>query len=151
AGGAMSGIMGATYPDLYAAIGIVAGTPYGGGDLSGAQAAAAMGPYARVMPVIVIHGTLDEVAVFPLGVATVEQWLGTDDIVDDGAANNSVSRQPQSIENFGVDQGMLANIGTIGDLCITPPLAVPCVGGALGLNEYPYTVAHYVDDAGASL
>jgi poly(hydroxyalkanoate) depolymerase family esterase len=151
AGAGMSANLAASYPDLYAAVGLVAGVPYTGGDLDGSQAAAAMGEHARVMPVFVAHGTLDEVAVFPAGVAEVHQWLGTNDIVDDGSANNSVSRQPDSIENFGVDASLLANLGTIGDLCITPPMAVPCVGGALGLNEYPHTVAHYVDAQGQPL
>ncbi len=150
-GAGMASIMGATYPDLYAAIALVAGVPYGGSDYSGAQAAMAMGEHARVMPVFALHGTLDEAAIFPLGVAEVQQWLGTNDLVDDGSANDSISRQPASIDNVGVDASMLENIGTIGDLCITPPLAVPCVGAALGLDEYPHTIAHYVDAAGAPL
>jgi len=71
--------------------------------------------------------------------------------LDDGAANDSVSSRPASIDNVGVDASMLANIGTIGDLCITPPLDVPCLGAALGLNEYPHTIAHYVDADGDPL
>ncbi|HZP13407.1 MAG TPA: PHB depolymerase family esterase [Nevskiaceae bacterium] len=150
AGGAMTAVMGATYPDLYAALGIDAGVAYQG-DASGESAATAMGQYARVMPVIVIQGTADEVVLFGAGYSAVQQWLGTDDLVDDGAANDSVSSRPASIENFGVDASMLANIGTIGDLCITPPLDVPCLGAALGLDQYPYTIAHYVDASGAPL
>ncbi len=150
AGGAMAAVMGATYPDLYAALGIDAGVAYQG-DASGESAVAAMRQYARVMPVIDIQGTADEVVVLAAGLSATEQWLNTDDLLDDGSANNSVSHRPASIENHGVDASMLANIGTIGDLCITPPLDVPCLGAALGLNEYPYTIAHYVDSAGAPL
>ena len=151
AGAGMSSIMGATYPDLYAAIGIVAGVPYGGGDLSGAQAAQAMGAHERVMPVFVMHGTADEVAAFPLGVAAVQQWLGTDDLVDDGSADNSISRMPASTETHGLDPSVIAGVGNIGDLCITPPLALPCLGAAAGLDAYPYSVLHYADRAGQPL
>ena len=150
AGGAMAAVMGATYPELYAALGLSAAVAYQG-DVSGAAAAQAMGARARVMPVIDFQGTADEVVVFPAGAGAAQQWLGTDDLVDDGSANGSVSHQPSSIENHGVDASMLANIGTIGDLCVTPPTDVPCIGAALGLNEYPYTVAHYVDSKGQPL
>src|SRR6185503_15946424 len=83
AGGAMAGVMAATYPDLYAATAILAGTPYQG-DASGALAAQAMGAHARRMPVMAVMGTADELVNFPVGVSTVQQWLGTNDFVDDG-------------------------------------------------------------------
>jgi poly(hydroxyalkanoate) depolymerase family esterase len=122
AGGYMSSIMGAAYPDLYAAIGIVGGGPY---DLTGVLAYEEMGPRARTMPTFVLQGTLDLTNPILLADAAVGQWLSTSDLADDGALNFSISRLPATEEHHG---------GLLG----TP-------------EEYPYTVKHYVDGAGASL
>ncbi len=151
AGGEMAATLGATYPDLYAAIAIFAGGPYTGTDFSGALAAQAMGEYARTLPVIVLHGTADEAAVFPLGVAAVRQWLGTNDRVDDGLPNASVPPQPDSTEHHGFDASLLEGLGSPGDLCLGAPLALPCIAGALGAESYPHSIEHYLDAGGHSL
>lgn len=152
AGGAMAGVMAATYPDLYSTAVLLAGVPYPAGtDSSGALAAQAMGARAHRMPVMVVQGTADEVVVFPLGVATVQQWLGTNDLVDDGSNNASVPRTPASSEDHGVDAGVLDGLGKPGDLCTGNRRGSPCPGGALGFKGYPYTIEHYVDAAGAPL
>ena len=151
AGGAMAGVMAATYPDLYAAAAILAGTPYAG-DASGALAVQAMGERAHPMPVMAVMGTADELVVFPVGISTVQQWLGTNDLIDDGAANGSVSRMPASSEDHGVDESALAGLGTAGDTCVGNRQGSPCPGGVLGFeHSYPYTIEHYVDAAGAPL
>src|SRR5262245_65303507 len=70
AGGAMAAIMGHTYPDLYAAVGIHSGLPYAAAsDVRSAIAAmrglrATMDPryrptLFRTIPTIVFHGDLD--------------------------------------------------------------------------------------------
>jgi poly(3-hydroxybutyrate) depolymerase len=94
AGGAMAGILAATYPDVYASAGIHSAPQYraarsamtallamrnGGPDPEGQGrlAHAAMGPRARVVPVIVVQGGADR-TVFPgNGDRVVRQWLST--------------------------------------------------------------------------
>jgi poly(3-hydroxybutyrate) depolymerase len=100
AGGAMSVIMAATYPDVYAAAGNLAGCGFATClDVTGLHAYRAMGPRARPVPLVTAAGTLD--VNFPTwglqGVTSgVPQWLATSDFADDGTANGSVSRAPVS-------------------------------------------------------
>ncbi|TMD49132.1 MAG: PHB depolymerase family esterase [Chloroflexi bacterium] len=95
AGAAMSVILGATYPDIFAAIGIHSGLEYqalkshhgaltiskrGGPDplQQGLAAYEAMGSYARIVPTIVFHGTKDTVINITNGDQVVQQWMQTD-------------------------------------------------------------------------
>ena len=95
AGAAMSVILGATYPDIFAAIGIHSGFEYqalkshrgaltiskrGGPDplQQGLAAYEAMGSYARIVPTIVFHGTKDTVINITNGDQVVQQWMQTD-------------------------------------------------------------------------
>lgn len=95
AGAAMSVILGATYPDIFAAIGIHSGFEYqalkshrgaltiskrGGPDpiQQGRAAYEAMGSYARIVPTIVFHGTKDSVINVTNGDQVVQQWMQTD-------------------------------------------------------------------------
>jgi poly(hydroxyalkanoate) depolymerase family esterase len=95
AGGYETSILGAYYPDLYAAIGVHSGAPYLGAEPGclppGAATAAtaglagdaltAMGSRARVMPVIVIHGDSDLSVPYRCGEQVIAQWLGADNVV----------------------------------------------------------------------
>jgi len=109
AGGAMTVVMGATYPDLYAAIGVSAGFAYqaardplavlkvaqqGGPDprQQGTLAYQAAGAAARVVPVIVFHGADDRI-VNPVNAEQVlSQWAQTNDLAsDDGLDNDNIS------------------------------------------------------------
>lgn len=100
-GGAMAIILGATYPDLIAAIGVHSGIEYqaatgvisglqamrhGGPDpqLQGELAFTAMGAYARAVPTIVFHGTDDKVALPINGDQVVQQWLQTNSLASGG-------------------------------------------------------------------
>ena len=95
AGGFESSILGAEYPDLYAAIGIHSGAAYGVGEQGcepsntlptatntlASAALAAMGAHARVMPVVVVHGDKDGKVPYRCGEQALSQWLRTDDLV----------------------------------------------------------------------
>jgi poly(hydroxyalkanoate) depolymerase family esterase len=148
AGAYMADNVAISYPDVYAATGILAGGPYSLGldsvpDVTGQAIVAEMGRRARPVPVLVMQGTNDNVNPYAAGAAAVQQWLGAYDLLDDKAANGSISRVPASVDTHPVT-------GTPdpahGHMCDTP-----CAGGALGLPSYPYSVAHYADPAGASL
>lgn len=98
AGGAMSTVLGATYPDRFAAIGVLAGIEYagatslsqvlgvssGGGPdpvQQGERAHAAMGSAARVVPALVFHGDADSVVASINGEQVAKQWLATNTLV----------------------------------------------------------------------
>ena len=148
AGGVMAGNMGATYPDLYAAIGVLAGCAYAScSDVSGELAYRAMGEHARPVPTIVFQGTADTLVVYPLGRTVLNQWLGTNDLADDGSRNGSVAQTPSEIENRSFDQQ--PQPGT-GDPCVRPN-RFPCPGGIVGFGEYPHTIERYHDADGDTL
>lgn len=149
AGADMAVILAATYPDLYAAVGSEAGCPYATcTDAAGLLAYRAMGPRARVVPMLVEQGTADTLNPFPQSQALVSSWLGTDDWADDGARNGSVPATPAAVEHHGFDQ--TPQPGT-GDPCVRS-LNWPCPGGIVGFQDsYPYTVEHYADGAGCGI
>jgi poly(hydroxyalkanoate) depolymerase family esterase len=101
AGGAMTSVMAATYPDIYAAAGVGSGCEYAAtAACAGSQSAdpvqaadqayKAMGQYHRPIPVIVFQGDQDK-TVPPINAQQlVQQWLRTDDLADDGTANGSI-------------------------------------------------------------
>ncbi|PTM59783.1 extracellular catalytic domain type 1 short-chain-length polyhydroxyalkanoate depolymerase [Desmospora activa] len=119
AGGAMSVILGATYPDVFTSIGVGAGLEYqaatsvtgaymamnyGGPDpvKQGEAAYRAMGSYARVVPVIVFHGTADY-TVRPInGDQVISQWARTNDMAADG---NGIDDKPDTTQPGAVPNG----------------------------------------------
>jgi poly(hydroxyalkanoate) depolymerase family esterase len=105
AGGAMASILAATHPDVFAAIGIGSGCEYAAtatcagykssDPVAAGQAAyKEMGPRARPMPFIAFAGDADTTVPPVNADQLVEQWLVTDDLADDGAANGSVALVP---------------------------------------------------------
>lgn len=107
AGAAMSVIMGATYPDMFAAISVGAGLEYKAAtSVTGAYTAmssggpnpiqqgdlaySAMGEHKRVVPVILFHGTADY-TVAPINAHQIlSQWAQTNDRASDGLDNNNI-------------------------------------------------------------
>jgi poly(hydroxyalkanoate) depolymerase family esterase len=122
AGAAMSVIMGATYPDVYAAIGVGAGLEYkaatsesaawnamsnGGPDpvQQGNAAYKAMGSNARVVPTIVFHGTSDY-TVYPVnGHQIISQWAQSNDLASDGSDNGNIDDNPEKTTTGQVKDG----------------------------------------------
>jgi poly(hydroxyalkanoate) depolymerase family esterase len=143
AGADMATILAATYPDVFAAVAPDAGCAYRTcTDLDGTAALAAMGPYKRVVPAFVVNGSADMVNNLALGATAARQWLATDDVADDGAANGSVPQLPTSVTNHA------AVLGTgPGDPCLGLG-HLPCAGGVTGLKAYPYTDLQYDDATG---
>jgi poly(hydroxyalkanoate) depolymerase family esterase len=152
AGADLATVMAALYPDVFAALGVLAGCPYlDCADVSGRAAYDAMGARARQMPVIAIQGTADYVNNLAMGAAAVQQWLGTNDLADNGTPDLSVSALPAAVEHHGLDGSAAAGVGSPGDLCAYAT-RYPCVGGAAGFKDaYPHSVLHYVDAEGGSL
>jgi poly(hydroxyalkanoate) depolymerase family esterase len=119
AGAFEAAILGATYSDLYAAIGIHSGAAYMGGGPgclapnespvttgSLARAAlAAMGARARLMPVIVIHGDADGTIPYRCGQQAVSQWVLTDDLLLKRERRASLPTAPTEMRHAVVPGG----------------------------------------------
>jgi poly(hydroxyalkanoate) depolymerase family esterase len=120
-GGAMASVMGATYPDLYAAIGVGSGCEYAAGapcagyrsadpEQAGLLAHRAMGSHARPLPVVVFQGDKDT-TVPPINAQQlVQQWQVTADWADDGAANRSVPRRARRTSSARASGGRTASV-----------------------------------------
>ncbi len=140
AGADMATVLAATYPDLYAAVGPVAGCAYRTcSDLDGTAAFAAMGRHERVVPTFVVQATTDLVNNAAMGATALRGWLATNDLADDGETNGSVPQQPTSTTHHDVDPSVVT--GEPGDLCLGNH-RLPCAAGA-GLRSYPYTELRY--------
>lgn len=151
AGADMATILAATYPDVFAAVMPFAGCAYlTCGDISGLAAHEAQGEHARVVPAMVVQGTIDPLNNAGMGETAVRQWIGTNDLGDDGKPNGSVPPVPSKTEHVGADPTVLGGVGTVGDLCVRS-WQYPCAGALLGLESYPYTVHRHERRGGCSV
>jgi poly(hydroxyalkanoate) depolymerase family esterase len=125
AGGAMATVMGASYPDLYAAVGSGSGCEYNGlpcvgspgpdAVAAGKAAYQAMGSHARSMPVIVFQGDADTTVVPENANRVVREWQTTNDLADDGSINGSIPLAPTSTSNQQVSGGHSYTVTTYGN------------------------------------
>jgi poly(hydroxyalkanoate) depolymerase family esterase len=131
AGGAMAVLLGATYPDLYAAVAVHSGLEYQAAtDASAAQPAMAnggpdpvhqgqaafdaMNGHARFVPTIVSHGTADLVVNPINGDQVVQQWIETNRL----ASNNTYQpdfTHPAQVDNRQVPDGHAYTVSTWND------------------------------------
>jgi poly(hydroxyalkanoate) depolymerase family esterase len=116
AGGFMAVVMGATYPEVFAAVGAEAGGQYRGApclsvpcavppDVSGEWAYEEMGKRARQIPVFALVGDIDGVSPAENTERLIQQWLATNDWADDGTNDGSVDRQPAHSTSVRPDGG----------------------------------------------
>ncbi|MBM7703461.1 alpha/beta hydrolase family esterase [Metabacillus iocasae] len=101
AGGAMSIVLGVTYPDVFSGIGVGAGLEYkaatsvtqalaammkGGPDpvAQGIKAYEAMGEFKKAMPIIIFQGSSDTVVAPINSDQVITQWATTNDLVENG-------------------------------------------------------------------
>lgn len=123
AGGAMSVILAATYPDVIHGIGVQSGLEYiaatsmmgaftamsSGGPAPNTQGVTAYNEMAKsiagLMPVIVFHGTSDYTVNITNGHQILSQWAQTNDLADDGTDNNSIDDVADIVENKSVEGG----------------------------------------------
>jgi poly(3-hydroxybutyrate) depolymerase len=117
AGAIVTSDLAATYPDLYAAVGIMAGAPFDSPGFPACEpgqdpaaegydpqlladsygAYRAEGKSARVMPVIVLNGDADGTVNPVCDQLATEQWLTTDNLVIDGKASGPLSLTPAGV------------------------------------------------------
>ena len=116
AGAAMANVMAATYPDLYAAVGVGSGCEYNGlpcvgyqgpdPTQTGKQAYGAMGAHARVMPAIVFQGDADNIVAPANAPLIVREWQVTDDYADNGSADGSIPTTPMRTSSGAASGGV---------------------------------------------
>ncbi|KAA8886572.1 PHB depolymerase family esterase [Nocardia colli] len=136
AGGAMSTVMAAGYPDLYAAIAPMAGGPYGlnpqtfSADLSGASIVAAMGERARPVPGFFLQDLADQTSLYPIGRANLTQWLGAYRVAGEPAVPSvpttvtaTTDPVPTTVERYAAGSCVLAEFRT--------PIGPDHIGGGL--------------------
>ena len=126
AGGAMATIMGACYPDLFAAVAVHSGLAYGsatnagaamqvmsrgGGDAAqqGQAAHAAMGNRARPIPSIVIHGTADRTVTPANAIQVLRQSMTTNHLASPDTCDHN-PEHPTSSQPADSDSALASTV-----------------------------------------
>lgn len=152
AGADMAVILGADYPDLYAAVGVLAGCAYRTcSDVTGAATNQAMGRSARIVPMLIENGTADTLNNMALASGLLTSWIGADNLAAEsgsGKQADPVSAVPASVHTYDADQTPQP---LSGDACVHND-SFTCPGGVVGFQgSYPYTVAKYTDSFGCDV
>ncbi|MDQ0268568.1 extracellular catalytic domain type 1 short-chain-length polyhydroxyalkanoate depolymerase [Cytobacillus purgationiresistens] len=122
AGAAMSVIMGATYPDVFSGVAVAAGLEYkaatsminaytamssGGPNPAqqGRLAYQAMGSRAKILPIIVFHGTSDYTVNNVNGNQVISQWAVTNNLSKTEEETGWIDDQPDQSENLQIPGG----------------------------------------------
>ena len=167
AGAFESSILGASYPDLYAAIGIHSGAAFMGGELgclaegvspTGTSALAhaalgAMAAHARVMPVIVFHGDQDEVVPYRCGEQALQQWLDTDNPVLERGHRVAVLGRRAAVRKGIVAHGRRYTVVSYPDrqgCTVAQFWTIHGMGHAWSGGSSDPSVSRYVDPSGPS-
>jgi poly(hydroxyalkanoate) depolymerase family esterase len=162
AGGIMTTVMAATYPDLYDGAAVWAGCSYLCSDANGDLGHQRMATHAQVVPSILFAASTDDVVVAPLSLEAVTGWTGMNDLADDGQANQSVSRvASEGPTTYDADASSLmpapntgpadGSRGDLGTCVFAYPDAHgnnPCPGDTLGWQTYPHTVTKFASNTG---
>lgn len=133
-GAMITSVLGATHPDLYTAIGVVAGCQYASGapcvteayqslDRTDAEAQAAheeQGTRARVVPVIDIHGDADTTVTPAASERVVQQWLKSANLALSGALDRPLRLAPAATRKAAVRGGRSYTVEDYrdGDRCL---------------------------------
>lgn len=122
-GAAMTVILGATYPDVFAAISVGSGLEYkaasgstvdaysamsSGGPspvTQGRLAYHAMGASPKTVPTLVFHGSSDTTVAPVNGNQILSQWAKTNDLASDGAEDGNITDTPDSTVSSTVSGG----------------------------------------------
>lgn len=132
AGGWMTSIMGAAYPDIYAAIGLAEAGAYGMGtaliglfqpigptlvpaEVPALAAYQAMGSHARVVPMINFQGDKDLAATPASGAQAVQQWLMTNNLVESGSFNAPFPLAPSETISVTPEEGYAYHVDSYRD------------------------------------
>ena len=127
AGGFMTSIMAAAYPDLYAAVGIMAAGAYADGlciagnpaalpvDVSARLAFEEMGPRARIVPRLVMGGSADLGITPACADKAFEQGMRTNNLVLGGAQDGPISLAPAATSDAAVPGGYPYTVRTYRD------------------------------------
>jgi predicted esterase len=140
-------MLGAMYTELYRAVGSFLGGSYNLSDPTGDQAYAAMRDGAKVVkvtPAFLVHGTLDYIFTLPLSHQADTQWVGTNDLADNAAADGSIADEPE-VDDSHLYAAPAPTGGT--DVCLRNQNN-PCTADVLGYAEYPYVIHRYKDGFG---